>query len=82
MPVETKPIEHGPIDVNTFAAQYKAVGAELKAFEQKKGEDAASDLQNQYRMIRFAEAVSTQNKRDAAAAILSKIHAELARKSR
>ena len=67
-------------DVNALTAQYKAVGAELRAFSQTYGEDAASDYQTQYRMIRFAQAVSSQPKRDAAAAILAKIHAGLAHK--
>ena len=86
-PIETKPIApvsapSGNVDVSTFATQYKSIGAELKAFEQKYGEDAASDLQNQYRVIRFSEAVSTQSKRDAAAKILANIHATLLHKSR
>ena len=40
---------------------------ELKALEQAKGADAASDLQSRYRMIRITDAMSTQDKRDAAA---------------
>ena len=81
--VEAKPpTPPKSLDVNAFAARYKSVGAELKAFEVAKGEDAASDLQNRFRMIRFTDAVSTQAKRDAAAVILTRIHTDLARMSR
>jgi hypothetical protein len=74
-PVDTKPKS---VDAGALVAQYKSVGAELKALEQAKGADAASDLQSRYRMIRITDALSTQDKRDEAAALLSKLHAEIA----
>jgi serine/threonine-protein kinase len=88
-PVETKPVETAKVtppvdtkprvvDTGALVAQYKAVGSELKAFEQAKGADAASDLQARYRMIRITDAMSTQDKRDAAAQLLSKLHADIA----
>ena len=78
--VETKPVDTKPKTVDTAAlvSQYKSVGAELKALEQNKGADAASDLQSRYRMIRIADAMSTQPKRDQAAALLSKLHGDIA----
>ena len=78
--IETKPVDTKPKTVDTAAlvTQYKSVGAELKAFEQSKGADAASDLQSRYRMIRIADAMSTQPKRDEAATMLSKLHADIA----
>ena len=78
-PVETKA---KPIDPGALVAQYKSVGAELKALQQNKGVDAASDLWARYRMIRITDAMATQDKRDAAAAVLSKLHAEIATRTR
>src|SRR5690606_33338964 len=68
----------GPIDARTLAARYKAVGAQLRALEQAKGPDAVSDLWSRYRFIRIADAMSTQPKRDQAAAILAKLTREIA----
>jgi len=78
-PADTKP---RPVDAAALVGQYKSVGAELKALEQSKGADAASDLQSRFRMIRIADALATQDKRDEAAALLSKLHAEIAARSR
>jgi serine/threonine-protein kinase len=78
-PVETK---SKPIDTGALVSQYKSIGAELKAFEQAKGADAASDLQARYRMIRITDAMTTQDKRDAAAKLLGKLHADIATRSR
>jgi hypothetical protein len=78
-PVETKA---KPIDTGALVAQYKSIGAELKALEQAKGADAASDLQARYRMIRITDAMTTQDKRDAAAKLLSKLHADISARSR
>jgi serine/threonine-protein kinase len=78
-PVETKA---KPIDTGALVAQYKSIGAELKALEQAKGADAASDLQARYRMIRITDAMTTQDKRDAAAQLLSKLHADISARSR
>lgn len=83
-PIETKPVDTKPKTVDTAAlvSQYKSVGAELKALEQTKGADAASDLQSRFRMIRIADAMSTQPKRDEAATMLSKLHADIAARSK
>ena len=73
-PVETKP---KTVDAGALVAQYKSVGAELKGLEQAKGVDAASDLWSRYRMIRITDALATQDKRDGASAVLSKLHADV-----
>jgi outer membrane biosynthesis protein TonB len=73
-PVETKP---KAVDAGALVAQYKSVGAELKGLEQAKGVDAASDLWSRYRMIRITDALATQDKRDGASAVLSKLHADV-----
>jgi hypothetical protein len=62
-----------PVDAGMLAAQYKSVGSALKALEDSKGRDAASDLWARYRYIRFSDAMTTQQKRDEASAILSKL---------
>ncbi|HSN25680.1 MAG TPA: protein kinase [Kofleriaceae bacterium] len=79
-PVEiAKPAETPKaVDTATLVAQYKNVGAELKALEQSKGVDVASDLQSRYRMIRIADAMASQDKRDETAKILAKLHADIA----
>ena len=79
-PVVEAPKEPQEIDANTFAAQYKKVGEELAALEAKKGADAAADLWNRYRLIRYGETMSDQSKRDEAAATLAKIHQQIAGK--
>lgn len=76
--VETKPAETGPIDAGALAAQYKAVGAQLKALQDAKGQDAVVDLWSRYRFIRLSDAMSTQQKRDAASALLRKLATEAA----
>ena len=77
-PVETKPEKHEPIDAGALARKYKAVGAQLKALQDAKGQDAVTDLWSRYRFIRLSDAMSTQEKRDQAAAILSKLATEAA----
>ena len=78
-PADTRP---KTVDTAALVSQYKSVGAELKALEQTKGADAASDLQSRYRMIRIADAMSTQPKRDETAAMLSKLHTDIAARSK
>ena len=80
-PVETKPVETkpaGPVDAGTLARQYQSVGTAIKALEQAKGTDVTSDLWARYRMIRISDAMSTQDKRDAAATILAKLTGDIA----
>ena len=82
-PVETRPVETKaaitkPVDSGALAAQYKSVGAQLKVLQDAKGTDAVSDLWSRYRFIRLADAMSTQQKRDEAAAILGKLAIEIA----
>jgi serine/threonine-protein kinase len=79
--IATTPPPPKTIDAGALVAQYKSVGGELKAFEQAKGEDAASDLQARFRMIRITDAMSTQDKRNETAALLSKLHADIAARS-
>jgi serine/threonine protein kinase len=67
------------LDANQFATLYQSVNAELKAFEQAKGLDAAANLWNRYRMIVFSDAISSQPKRDAAAVVLRQLRTELAK---
>jgi serine/threonine protein kinase len=69
----------GPLDNTALVARYKAVGGELKALQETKGIDAASDLQAQFRMIRISDAMSSAEKRADAAAQLSRIHAAIAK---
>ena len=78
--VQTRPVETKPriVDTAALVSQYKSVGTELKALEQTKGADAASDLQSRYRMIRISDAMSSQPKRDEAATTLSKLHVAIA----
>ena len=76
-PTVTKAVATGPITANELATQYQSVGAQLKALQTAKGADAVSDLWARYRMIRIADALATQPKRDDAAAILSKLSAEI-----
>jgi serine/threonine protein kinase len=72
------PVEAKAVDAGMLAAQYKRVGAQLKALQDAKGADAVSDLWSRYRFIRLSDAMSTQDKRDEAAAILSKLATEAA----
>jgi hypothetical protein len=67
------------LDANQFATLYQSVNAELKAFEQAKGLDAAANLWNRYRMIVFSDAISSQPKRDAAGVVLRQLRTELAK---
>jgi hypothetical protein len=77
--VAPPPVEETkPLDANTIAARYQTVGAQLKALELAKGADAAQDLWTRYRIIRLTDAMSSQTKRDEAAAILSKLSTEIA----
>jgi serine/threonine-protein kinase len=73
---ETK--QPAAMDARELAAEYQAVGSKLRALEQAKGQDAVSDLWSRYRFIRIADAMSTQQKRDQAAAILAKLTREIA----
>jgi serine/threonine-protein kinase len=66
------------VDANALVAQYKSVGKQLKALEDAKGAGTASDLWARYRIIRIADAMSTQPKRDEASAILAKLTKEIA----
>ena len=66
------------VDANALVAQYKTVGNQLKALEDAKGAGTASDLWARYRIIRIADAMSTQPKRDEASAILAKLTKEIA----
>jgi serine/threonine-protein kinase len=66
------------LDASTLASQYKTVGAQLKALEEAKGRDATTDLWARYRFIRLSDAMGTQEKRDAAAEILSKLTSDIA----
>jgi hypothetical protein len=77
-PKAAEPEQPKQLDASAFAAQYQSVGAELKAFENAKGADAASELWSRYRMIRFADAIATQPKRDEASAVLGKLHRDIA----
>jgi len=81
-PVETKPVPTKPIDAMGIANQYKSVGAQLKELQDAKGADAASDLWARYRLIRLVDAMSSQPRRDEAAALLSKLSSEIAARKR
>jgi tRNA A-37 threonylcarbamoyl transferase component Bud32 len=76
------PVENKAVDAGALASQYKTVGAQLKALQDAKGADAVSDLWSRYRFIRLSDAMSTQEKRDEAAAILSKLATEAAARKR
>lgn len=79
-PVETTSTQTAPppIDAAKLASQYKAVGAQLKALEDARGSEATSDLWPRYRFIRLSDAMTTQQKRDQAAAILTKLTRDIA----
>jgi serine/threonine-protein kinase len=74
---ETK-VEPKTIDAGMLASQYKSVGSQLKALDDAKGHDATTDLWTRYRFIRLSDAMGTQEKRDEAAAILSKLTTDIA----
>jgi hypothetical protein len=75
---ETKVEPPKAIDASTLASQYKNVGEQLKALDDAKGRDENTDLWARYRFIRLGDAMGTQAKRDEAAAILSKLTADIA----
>jgi tRNA A-37 threonylcarbamoyl transferase component Bud32 len=77
-PVETKPVEPKVVTADMVAKQYQAVGTQLVALEKLKGPDATTDLRSRYRMVRLVDAMATQQKRDDAYALLSKVAAEIA----
>ena len=66
------------LDASTLASQYKTVGAQLKALDDAKGRDSTADLWARYRFIRLSDAMGTQDKRDEAAAILTKLTSDIA----
>ncbi|HEX5059037.1 MAG TPA: protein kinase [Kofleriaceae bacterium] len=76
-PVQTK-AEPKQATSSMVASQYQAVGSQLKALQDAKGVDAVSDLWSRYRLIRLVDAMSTQPKRDEAAALLGKLASEIA----
>ena len=76
-PVETKAAPK-QVTSSMVASQYQSVGSQLKALQDAKGVDAVSDLWSRYRMIRLVDAMSTQPKRDEAAAVLGKLASEIA----
>jgi hypothetical protein len=66
-----------PIDATTLATQYKTVGAQLAALQQKKGADATSDLWPRYRFVNLSKAMGSQTSRDEANQILTKLATEI-----
>ena len=80
--VVTQPAVAGPVDAPTLAAQYKAVGAQLAALQEKKGVDAASDLWPRYRFVNISKAMGSQATRDEAHQILSKIATDIKTRSK
>jgi hypothetical protein len=80
---ETKPGEPPKaVSSQMLASQYQVVGNQLKQLQDAKGPDVASDLWARYRMIRLVDAMSTQPKRDEAAAVLSKLGHEASARRR
>jgi serine/threonine protein kinase len=77
-PAETKPAEPKVVTAEMVAKQYQSVGAQLRALQDAKGQDAVSDLWSRYRMIRITDAMSNQAKRDETAFVLSKLTVEIA----
>jgi eukaryotic-like serine/threonine-protein kinase len=77
-PVETKPAEPKVVTADMVAKQYQSVGAQLRALQDAKGQDAVSDLWSRYRMIRITDAMANQAKRDETASVLSKLTVEIA----
>ena len=78
VPTPPVPEVKAPLDAKGLATQYQTVGAQLKALDQAKGADVTQDLWTRYRIIRLSDAMTTQPKRDEAAAILSKLSTEIA----
>jgi hypothetical protein len=79
---QTKPIVQTPtagLDASAFSTLFQAVGAELKNYEKANGTAAAASLWNRYLRIRFTDAMTSQDKRDDATAVLAKVRADLAR---
>jgi hypothetical protein len=66
-----------PLDEAAFKLEFQLVGKQLGDYEAKHGADATAELWTTYRRIRYGDAVSTQGKRDAAAAILRQIQHDM-----
>ena len=78
-PVETKA---KPIDTGALVAQYKSIGAELQVARAGQGRRRGVGPAGALPMIRITDAMTTQDKRDAAAKLLSKLHAASAHGAR
>ena len=81
-PVVSTPAASAPLKglgTGAFTALYKSVGEQLKAYEQTKGSDAASELWNRYRRIVFAQAMASQDVRDEDTPVLARLRADMAR---
>jgi hypothetical protein len=83
-PIPAPPVETAakPIDAGGLATQYQLVGAQLKDLQTKKGADATSDLWPRYRYVNLSSAMATQQSRDAANAILTKLASEIRTRSK
>ncbi len=78
----TQPAAPAAVDATTLATTYKTVGAQLATLQQMKGADAANDLWARYRFINIAKAMSTQQSRDEANGILSKLSSDIKARSK
>jgi len=76
-PVPTTTAAPKAVDASTLASQYQSVGAQLRDLQNTKGADATSDLWPRYRYVRITSAMATQESRDAASAILTKLASDI-----
>jgi hypothetical protein len=63
----------GPPTASEVYKQYAKVGAELKALQQSKGDDAVTDLWSRYRLIQIQQATASEANRVQAITLLSSI---------
>jgi serine/threonine-protein kinase len=61
------------VNAQALATQYQTVGAQLRDLQNKKGADATADLWPRYRYVNITQAMATQQSRDKASAILTKL---------
>ncbi len=69
------------VTAKDLVARYSQVGSELKALEDKHA-DAATDLWPRYRLIRINDALPSLDKRNETAAILAKLHHDIAARNK
>ena len=75
---KTEPKTEPKIDAATLRALYIAVGQDFKAAAQARGAAAVANLEATFRRIQIQDAIADEQKREATAATLHRLRAELA----